>query len=96
MEAKGGYNDKALEGVLGQRRSADNREIVQQGTRKYLESVAQEMQEPTNSKKIRDQGLELETALGENRVEYYLIRQSFNEDGSLATPTFAQFDLSKR
>jgi hypothetical protein len=89
IEAKGG------ESQLGTRRSVDGDQMVQQGTREYLESLAQTMQQSTDAD-IRQQGRDLETKLANNEVDYLMVRQPYSRaDGTLELPTVAKFDISR-
>ncbi len=88
IEAKGGTSE------LGVRRSADRTRLVQQGTRDYAESLAAEMIRSTNAR-IRELGQRIELALAANppNLDYLVVRQPFNNDGTLSAPTSRTFDL---
>lgn len=89
VEAKGG------ESPLGARLSVDGDQMVQQGTREYLESLAQAMQRSSDADVVR-QGRELERKLVAGEVDYLLVRQPYaRDDGTLETPLVAEFDISR-
>jgi len=88
VECKGG------ESPLGSRASADRRFQVEQGTIEYLQSLARTM---ANSKSpTREAGERLLAALAHTppKVEYYSVRQPFDDHGRPTAPEVAQFDLT--
>ncbi len=91
IEAKGGTSE------LGVRRSADGTRMVQQGSREYLESLAATMTRSSDPE-IRRLGAKLELALRGNppNIDYLVVRQPFQANGSLAAPEVGTFDLSRR
>ncbi|WP_228025256.1 hypothetical protein [cf. Phormidesmis sp. LEGE 11477] len=90
IEAKGGTSE------LGVRRSVDRTRLVQQGTREYAESLAAEMMRSTDTR-IRELGQKIELALAAEppNLDYLVVRQPFNDDGSLASPEIGTFDISR-
>jgi hypothetical protein len=88
IECKGGV------ARLGTRLDTSGRFLVQQGTIEYLRSLAATMA-ASDPGPIRALGERLQNALaGEQpRVEYYVVRQPLNPDGSLASPEYGRFDL---
>ncbi|MCG3206417.1 MAG: hypothetical protein FOGNACKC_00015 [Anaerolineae bacterium] len=87
VEAKGG------DSPLGARLNVDGTQMVQQGTREYLESLAQAMQRSSDTK-IQDQGRKLELALRQGNVDYFVVRQPYSRaDGTLELPRVAKFDI---
>jgi hypothetical protein len=89
IEAKGGNSPK------GARLDMTGRKMVQQGTKEYLESLAETMKLSTDPA-IRKLGSDLETMLKQGKVLYFLVRQLYNAaDGTLETPIVEEYDVSK-
>jgi hypothetical protein len=88
IECKGGN------ARLGTRLDATGRIAVQQGTVEYLKSLAATMA-ATEPGPIRDLGERLQIALASEQpnIEYHVVRQPLNENGSLASPQYGKFDL---
>jgi hypothetical protein len=88
IECKGG------DARLGTRLDASGRILVQQGTIEYLKSLAATMA-ASEPGPIRDLGERLQVALASEQpnIEYHVVRQPLNEDGSLASPQYGKFDL---
>jgi hypothetical protein len=89
IECKGG------DARLGTRLDASGRILVQQGTIEYLRSLAATMA-ASDPGPIRALGerLQIELAREQPQVEYHVVRQPLNPDGSLASPQHGKFDLS--
>ncbi|MBE7384878.1 MAG: hypothetical protein F6J95_026125 [Leptolyngbya sp. SIO1E4] len=90
IEAKGGTSE------LGTRLSTDGTRRVEQGHRDYLESLAAAMSRSSDPD-IRRLGAKIEVALRGNppAIDYMVVRQPFQDDGSLATPVVGTFDIRR-
>jgi len=90
VECKGG------DSPLGTRQTADGR-LAQQGTFEYLESLAADMQKPPNGPRAAA-GRALEAALRQvpPNVDFVVVRQPINPDGSLGTPVVSRYNISTK